>query len=215
MTYTEIKTRNNIKYFYRCRSKRVGEKYKKERVYLGKNLSSKKLKELEKKADEKFGDHKNIKWPYNDKSFFYYASTITPHLNIGVIQGLSKLKKKYPEYTLDWFFTYYSNEGDESGWIESQDDQEKKASILLKNTRILKEIMKQWKDWLRKYYRIVKRLEENGIRNLKKDYSNFTKNYIEEYGKALIIESFYMGHERIINRLIEKYPNKKQESHLR
>jgi len=38
MAYTETKIRNNTKYFYRVKSKRAGIKFKKERIYLGKDL---------------------------------------------------------------------------------------------------------------------------------------------------------------------------------
>ncbi len=39
MAYNEVKHRNKIKYFYRVKTIRVGNKFKKERIYLGKNLS--------------------------------------------------------------------------------------------------------------------------------------------------------------------------------
>jgi hypothetical protein len=53
MVYTEIKTQNKNKYYYRALSIRVGNKYKKKRIYLGKNLDPKMLSSLEKKADKK------------------------------------------------------------------------------------------------------------------------------------------------------------------
>ena len=43
MTYTEIKERNGIKYYYRVRSIRNGKKFKKQRIYLGKDLLRKNL----------------------------------------------------------------------------------------------------------------------------------------------------------------------------
>lgn len=38
MAYSETKLRNKTKYFYRVKSKRIGTSFKKERIYLGKNL---------------------------------------------------------------------------------------------------------------------------------------------------------------------------------
>jgi len=49
--YIEIKKRNKSKYYYLCKSLRINGKYKKIRVYLGKNFSKKKLKdEINKKG---------------------------------------------------------------------------------------------------------------------------------------------------------------------
>jgi len=53
MTYTEIKERNGMKYFYRVKSIRTGKKFRKERVYLGKDLSKEKLIVKEYRADNK------------------------------------------------------------------------------------------------------------------------------------------------------------------
>jgi len=53
MVYTEVKERNGKKYYYRVRSVRKGEKFKKERVYLGKDLSKEKLILKESIADDK------------------------------------------------------------------------------------------------------------------------------------------------------------------
>ena len=53
MVYTEIKERNSKKYYYRVRSIRKGKKFKKERVYLGDNLSKEDLEKREEKADKK------------------------------------------------------------------------------------------------------------------------------------------------------------------
>jgi len=39
MAYTETKIRNNTKYFYRVKSKRIGTSFQKERIYLGKDLA--------------------------------------------------------------------------------------------------------------------------------------------------------------------------------
>jgi Fic family protein len=55
VTYTEIKRKNNKKYYYRVRSIRNGEKFSKNRIYLGVDLNNKELKIAEKKADRKLG----------------------------------------------------------------------------------------------------------------------------------------------------------------
>jgi hypothetical protein len=52
MVYTEIKKRNKKKYFYRVRSIREGEKFRKDRVYLGCNLSKGDLIREEGRADK-------------------------------------------------------------------------------------------------------------------------------------------------------------------
>ncbi len=52
MTYTELKEKNGKRYYYRARSVRVGNKFKKERIYLGVNLSGRKLTEKENQADK-------------------------------------------------------------------------------------------------------------------------------------------------------------------
>ena len=54
MVYTEIKNRNNNKYYYRVRSIRENKKFRKERIYLGSNLLKKELKEREEEANSKF-----------------------------------------------------------------------------------------------------------------------------------------------------------------
>ena len=51
MTYTEIKKRNNKKYYYRILSVRKGRKISKKRKYLGVNLLEEELKEKENQAD--------------------------------------------------------------------------------------------------------------------------------------------------------------------
>lgn len=53
MAYTEIKQKNGKKYYYRARSIRNNEKFKKERIYLGKNLHKKQLSLKEMEADIK------------------------------------------------------------------------------------------------------------------------------------------------------------------
>lgn len=52
MTYTEVKEKNGKRYYYRVRSSRAGKKFRKERIYLGANLSGQLLSEKEKRADK-------------------------------------------------------------------------------------------------------------------------------------------------------------------
>jgi uncharacterized protein len=58
MVYTEIKERNGRKYYYRVKSMREGKKFRKDRIYLGKDLSKEKLALEEGKADEKLNIQK-------------------------------------------------------------------------------------------------------------------------------------------------------------
>jgi predicted nucleotidyltransferase len=51
MAYTEIKERNENRYYYRALSVREGVKVRKKRIYLGLNLNKKDLKEAELRAD--------------------------------------------------------------------------------------------------------------------------------------------------------------------
>jgi len=53
MAYTEIKEVKGKKYYYRVKNIRTGKSFKKERIYLGINLSPGKLEKLEKEADRK------------------------------------------------------------------------------------------------------------------------------------------------------------------
>jgi len=53
MTYTEIKKKNNKKYYYRVRTIRDGKKFKKKRIYLGVDLPEKELFEKENESDKK------------------------------------------------------------------------------------------------------------------------------------------------------------------
>ena len=53
MTYTEIKEKNGKKYFYRVRTVRNGKKFKKQRIYLGRDLSNEDKSFKEKEADKK------------------------------------------------------------------------------------------------------------------------------------------------------------------
>lgn len=54
MAYTEVKKRNNRKYFYRVISVRNREKISKKRKYLGVNLTKRDLSLKEEKADKEF-----------------------------------------------------------------------------------------------------------------------------------------------------------------
>jgi len=58
MVYTEIKKKNGRKYYYRVRSIREGEAFRKQRIYLGKNLLKKELISREKIADTKLNSQK-------------------------------------------------------------------------------------------------------------------------------------------------------------
>jgi len=53
MAYTEIKQRNKANYYYRVRSTRENKKFKKKRIYLGKNLLRSDLRAKENLADKK------------------------------------------------------------------------------------------------------------------------------------------------------------------
>ena len=53
MVYTEIKQKNEKKYYYRVRNMRESEKFKKQRIYLGVNLTKKDLSKKEEQADKK------------------------------------------------------------------------------------------------------------------------------------------------------------------
>ena len=55
MAYTEIQIKDGNKYYYKTKSIREGNKVKKSRVYLGKNLTIKKLKKLEGEIDIELG----------------------------------------------------------------------------------------------------------------------------------------------------------------
>lgn len=52
MAYTEIKEKNGRKYYYRVKSIREGKMFKKQRIYLGKNLLRRELILKENLADE-------------------------------------------------------------------------------------------------------------------------------------------------------------------
>ena len=53
MTFTEIKKRNDKRYYYRVKSIRKGEKVEKQRIYLGANITKEQLAKLEQDADKK------------------------------------------------------------------------------------------------------------------------------------------------------------------
>lgn len=53
MVHNEIQEKNKIKYYYRVKSVRIGDKVRKERVYLGVNLSKEELRKKEREADKK------------------------------------------------------------------------------------------------------------------------------------------------------------------
>jgi len=61
MTYTEVKEKNERRYFYRVRSIRNGKKFMKQRIYIGKNLSKEELKIKEAEADNKLNSKKKLK----------------------------------------------------------------------------------------------------------------------------------------------------------
>jgi len=54
MAYTEIKKRNDRKYYYRVKSVRNNNKISKERIYLGVNLTKEQLSKKESEANKKF-----------------------------------------------------------------------------------------------------------------------------------------------------------------
>lgn len=58
MPYTEIKEKNKKKYYYRVRTIREGKKFKKQRIYLGKDLKNKDLTIREKVADKRIVEDK-------------------------------------------------------------------------------------------------------------------------------------------------------------
>jgi len=61
MTYTEVKSRAEKKYYYRVKSIRKGKKVDKKRIYLGVNLGKSQLKQFEQKADKKLEEKQIIK----------------------------------------------------------------------------------------------------------------------------------------------------------
>jgi len=58
MVYTEIKNKNGRKYYYRVKSIRDGKRFKKKRIYLGKDLSKDVLSLKIKKADKELNTEK-------------------------------------------------------------------------------------------------------------------------------------------------------------
>ncbi|MEK6912945.1 MAG: nucleotidyltransferase family protein [Nanoarchaeota archaeon] len=61
MTYTETKRKGNKKYYYRVRTIREGEKFRKRRIYLGRNLFNDELLLKEKEADVILNKEKMLK----------------------------------------------------------------------------------------------------------------------------------------------------------
>lgn len=60
VVYTEIKEKNGKKYFYRVRTVRENKKFRKRRIYLGKDLSQKELLKAEEKADTKLNEKNKL-----------------------------------------------------------------------------------------------------------------------------------------------------------
>lgn len=55
MAYTEIQEKKGRKYYYRVKSIKEGKKVRKEKIYLGANMSKEELRKREKEADKKLG----------------------------------------------------------------------------------------------------------------------------------------------------------------
>ena len=98
MVYTEKQKKGENIYYYRTKSMREGNKFKKTRIFLGKNLNKKTLKKLEQKADNKI------------------SGALNKLLTKEEIKILEKLKKEYKkenhEIKYESFisrFTYDSN----------------------------------------------------------------------------------------------------------
>lgn len=68
MVYTEVKERGKKKYYYRVMSLRKGKKFRKERIYLGVNLSKEEIAEEEKQADKELLVLQNL-LTYDEISF--------------------------------------------------------------------------------------------------------------------------------------------------
>ncbi len=60
MAYTEVKEKNGKKYYYRVKTIRKDKKFKKQRIYLGKDLSDVNKLFKEKEADEKLNIKKEL-----------------------------------------------------------------------------------------------------------------------------------------------------------
>ncbi len=95
MAYTEIQKRGRKKYYYLTHTVRLGVKYKKVRVFLGVDLSPKKLKEAVKKR-EKILDAKVSIIEKTEKEPFILKEDFTRRiLPNSTLQKLESLKKKY------------------------------------------------------------------------------------------------------------------------
>ena len=68
MAYTEIKEKKDKRYYYRVKSIKKEKKVKKQRVYLGINLSKDELKKKEKEADKELNIFDNILTTSQDHS---------------------------------------------------------------------------------------------------------------------------------------------------
>ncbi len=88
MTYTEIKKRNDKRYYYRVKSIRKGKKVEKQRIYLGANLNKEQLKKLEEQATKKLAT-KHI----------YYKEEIKEGHNEKITFNINKNKNFYKWYT--------------------------------------------------------------------------------------------------------------------
>lgn len=148
-----------------------------------------------------------------DESFLSYEATIVPHLNSPVIEAYKKLRKRFPEYTLDWYFSFYSEEGESSSWILSADDQFVKSSLLLRNAHVLQLLFEEWETQLELYDALIAEMSAQGIQDLERDYVAFIEAYESEFSPALIIESFYAGLDRHLKDIVRKYPGEKQAIH--
>jgi len=100
MAYTEIKEKNKQKYYYRVKNERKDEKFKKKRIYLGKNLDKQELKENEEKADKELN----------------LLKTLLTKDEIEILEKVKENFAKEPKENLDnryesfiSFFTYDSN----------------------------------------------------------------------------------------------------------
>lgn len=97
MVYTEKQRRGGHTYYYRSRSVREGKRFRKKRVYLGKDLTGKLLRDAERKADEAMG---------------LYLNSLLSSEDIKALEKLKKSQKWQPTYDYEWFvtqFTYDSN----------------------------------------------------------------------------------------------------------
>ena len=100
MVYTEIKEKNGSKYYYRVKNVREGEKFRKKRVYLGKNLSKKQLSKKGMEADKELMVLSSLL----NKSEEKFLENLKEKFRK---QPKENLKNRYEAFTS--FFTYDSN----------------------------------------------------------------------------------------------------------